>query len=257
MNRRPIDPDGRLAELLATAAIDGLSEVERAELDTLLKDEGLSEADVSLEPLVADLAAGVSPRDDLQPLPAALRSRLEAAGESFARRQRPAAITSSSDLRWRTRARLAWLAAAAALLLAAIAWRMPRSSPARGDLAARVNAAPDVLRVAFADWDKPEIPGVTGEAVWSESSQSGYLRLKDLPKNDPASQQYQLWIVDRRGMGQRISGALFDSPGTPEAIVPIEPGIRVQGAAAFAVTIEKPGGVWVSDMTRRVVIGAK
>jgi hypothetical protein len=42
-----------------------------------------------------------------------------------------------------------------------------------------------------------------------------------------------------------------------ELVVPIRPAIEVQGAAAFAVTIEKVGGTWVSDMKRRVVIAAK
>lgn len=121
-------------------------------------------------------------------------------------------------------------------------------------------SAPDVTTIPLGAWDNPEQPSVTGDVVWSEAAQTGYLRLVGLKPNDPGVEQYQLWIVDSRGMNQRISGALFDAnpdPTTGEVIVKIDPRIETQDAVAFALTIEKPGGVWVSDMTRRVVIGAK
>jgi len=61
-------------------------------------------------------------------------------------------------------------------------------------------------------------------------------------------------------MEQRVSGGVFsgsEGSATGEIIVPIEPGLAIQGAGAFAVTIEPPGGNAVSDMKRRVVIAAK
>jgi hypothetical protein len=39
--------------------------------------------------------------------------------------------------------------------------------------------------------------------------------------------------------------------------VPVEPLIPVRDVAAFAVTVEQPGGTWVSDMSRRVVIASR
>ena len=120
-----------------------------------------------------------------------------------------------------------------------------------------VNRDPSRQVLAWGDWDNPEIKGVQGEAVWCEGQQKGYLRFVNLPQNDPAKEQYQLWIVDERGMGQRISGAIFNAEPDGETIVPIEPGIRVKGARLFAVTIEPPGGMWVSDMSRRVTVAAK
>ena len=147
---------------------------------------------------------------------------------------------------------LPWTAIAAAVTLAVVSWLPRNDGRARFD-AATVDRTADRVAVTWGDWDSPEIAGVRGEVVWSESLQIGYMRFSGLPKNDVDRERYQLWIIDDRGMGQRISGAIFDSTGG-ETIVPIEPGIRVQNAAAFAVTIEKPTGVWVSDMSRRVSI---
>jgi hypothetical protein len=48
-----------------------------------------------------------------------------------------------------------------------------------------------------------------------------------------------------------------NSPPDHERWIGRKPGIRVVGAAAFAITIERPEGTWVSDMKRRVVIASK
>jgi anti-sigma-K factor RskA len=107
--------------------------------------------------------------------------------------------------------------------------------------------------VSWTDWAGTETPGVGGDVVWDEQEQSGYMRFVGLPANDPSKEQYQLWIIDRRGMEQRVSGGVFNSDGG-EVVVPIEPGLAIEGAGAFAVTIEEPGGVAVSDMSRKSVI---
>lgn len=164
---------------------------------------------------------------------------------------------------------IGWVAAAACLLIAAMVWfgRTSAPPPPLDEQRAQLLAtAPDAVTLEFGDWalggDGPEIQGVEGDVVWSESEQCGYLRFKNLPANDPSVEQYQLWIVDKRGLfdehdqSARISGAIFNG-SDGEVIVPIEPGIPVQGAGAFAVTIEEPGGVWASTMARRVVIAAR
>lgn len=279
----------RLLDLLADDATLGLSGQERAELDALLRDfPGANDGSMERAAAAADLAMGGGGRA-FESMPSHLRAKILADGERIASgyaasRTGPArmAITAGSAGAGRDVARLGrtnrvavagWLAAAAAVVIAAMGWMRPSgvspapnyvppwvnetSSEARGRLLA---SADDAVVIPLGEWDNPEQPGVTGDVVWSESAQRGYLRLAGLKPNDPSVEQYQLWIVDSRGMGQRISGALFDAkpdPATGEVIVEIEPQIATQGAAAFALTIEKPGGVWVSDMTRRVVIGAK
>ena len=81
-----------------------------------------------------------------------------------------------------------------------------------------------------------------------------------LPETNPTAETYQLWIIDSRGMEQRVSGGVFSGGAGGEGgevIVPIDPALAIKGAGAFAVTIEPPGGNAVSDMKRRVVIAAK
>lgn len=261
----------RLLDLLADHALVGLSAQERAEMDALLRAfPELSDGSMDAAAALADLAMSGGRGEAL---PAGLRARLLAEGERAVGQGRGSIPFQDSAMRSdrRDTLRLAgWFAAAAALAVAAIGWWRPQTTPTvPGPIAQKSAAverqellasATDAQTITLGAWDNPEQPGVTGDVVWSESAQAGYLRLAGLKQNDPTVEQYQLWIVDSRGMDQRISGALFDAkpdPATGEVVVKIEPRIATRGAAAFALTIEKPGGVWVSDMTRRVVIGAK
>jgi hypothetical protein len=189
-------------------------------------------------------------------------------GEQFAKREQARGAT-----------RLApWLLAAASLAFAAVVWftannraglrhpTIPVAGPSARELDRSLANLPDTFSAGWGDWDNPEVPGVKGAVVWNESRQTGVMKFANLPALKPG-EQYQLWIIDKRGLtdasGQsmRISGGVFDGGvdlvGKGELIVPIRPAIEVQGAAAFAVTIEKTGGTWVSDMKRRVVIAAK
>lgn len=171
-----------------------------------------------------------------------------------------------------------WLLAAASLAFAAVVWYTANSradmrhpstlvaGPSAREIDRSLANLPDTFSAGWGDWDNPEIPGIKGEVVWNESRQTGVMKFSNLPPLKPG-EQYQLWIIDKRGLadasGQsmRISGGVFDGGvdmvGKGELVVPIRPAIEVQGAAAFAVTIEQAGGTWVSDMKRRVVIAAK
>lgn len=285
-NQGPI-PD-RLMDLLAEEATQGLSAAQQAELESLLAQHPSVDADgLRLAAAAVELA---SPPAPIEAMPASLRATLlsagitevEAAGASPADR-----IEQGRTLKFPTAARPSaarawggWLAAAACLLLAAAGWwaamnRAPgvgRSGPpgvvkavpiAEFDALAK---EPGTVRMSWSDWalndQPPTIAGVKGEVVWNEARQTGYLLFDGLPKNDPTREQYQLWIVDARGLfdptGQsaRISGAIFDAVDGRFAI-PISPAIPVKGAGAFALTIEQPGGTWVSNMSRRVVIASK
>ena len=83
--------------------------------------------------------------------------------------------------------------------------------------------------------------------VWSNALQKGYLRFTNMPVNDPAVEQYQLWIIDPQRDDKPIDGGVFDISKSGEVIVPINAKLGVVDPQAFAVTIEKPGGVVVSS----------
>jgi len=98
--------------------------------------------------------------------------------------------------------------------------------------------------------------GVVGEVVWDEASQAGYMRFVNLRHNEPNAEQYQLWIFDgARDQRYPVDGGVFDvtSPGG-EQIVRIHANLPVQVPLVFAVTVEHPGGVVVSDRTRIAAI---
>ena len=110
----------------------------------------------------------------------------------------------------------------------------------------------DVQTASWGDWDNPEQPGVTGQVEWSESAQRGYMTFNGLAVNDVTAEQYQLWIFDRAQKDEHpVDGGVFDIPaGADEVIVPIDAKIDIQEAWQFAITVEKPGGVVVSERGR-------
>lgn len=270
MNLQHLPDDPRLLELLAGRVIGDLDGAEQAELDGLAASHGIDLT--SMDYSMLDIAAGTvalagASGEPAPPLPAALRDRLMAAADEFIVREGAVAGRIEREAAGRPGWMLwgGWLAAAAGIMLAAIAWWGTRGGAMTGGAATiseLVASAPDVRRAAWGDWDQPEIEGVRGEVVWSDSRQIGFMRFTGLPANDVTREQYQLWIVDERGLadasGQsaRISGGVFDvkPDANGEVVVPISAAIKVGKAQLFALTIEKPGGTWVSDMKRRVVI---
>jgi len=251
-------PD-RIEELLVEQALYGLSVEQARELSSIgestIAPEGLERA-------AAAIHLAIAPHE---PMPDRLRARLYAVADAVDSHSptplRFGDMARASTPRSPARtALLGWLAAAAAVAIAIYAWTFTPSSRKEPDFAT-LRARPDAVHADWSDWDHPEISGVTGEVVWSEKEQRGYMKLKGLPLNNSAAQQYQLWIIDRRGLadasGQsaRVSGGIFDATES-ELIIPITPAIPIRGAAAFAITIEEPGGTWVSTMKRRVCIAS-
>lgn len=120
---------------------------------------------------------------------------------------------------------------------------------------------PGTVRLAWSPFDLPdspsEQPAVQGDVVWNDELQQGYLRFVGLRPNDPAVEQYQVWVIDERGLEQKVSGGVFNASADGEIIVPIDPAIDVGRVALFAITVENPGGTWVPDLTRRVVLAPR
>jgi anti-sigma-K factor RskA len=132
------------------------------------------------------------------------------------------------------------------------------------ELAARrrtLLSAPGTIRVAWQPFDLPDAPAeqrqVQGDVIWNDEQEQGFLRFVGLKVNDPAVEQYQVWVIDERGMEQKVSGGVFNATQDGEVIVPIHPAIDVRRVALFAITIEEPGGTWVPNLKRRVVVAPR
>lgn len=100
----------------------------------------------------------------------------------------------------------------------------------------------------------PHHGDVTGDVVWSQERQDGWLTFRGLPKLDP-DHAYQLWIVDQQREGAPVDGGLFviGDPGT-ETFVPIHARLRINRPVAFVITIEPKDGVVVSKREHVVAI---
>jgi hypothetical protein len=142
----------------------------------------------------------------------------------------------------------------------------PSLAQSRGQLLAE---APDAVTVAWKKAsDDPsviagqadlETAGSLGDVVWSPARQQGFMRFRGLAANDPAVAQYQLWIFDaERNEAYPVDGGVFDVPADPkgEVVVRIDPRLPVSRATAFAITVERPGGVVVSNRERLPLLAA-
>jgi anti-sigma-K factor RskA len=124
----------------------------------------------------------------------------------------------------------------------------------------------DTTVVAFAALQDPAAQGVSGDVAWNQALQRGFLRFRGLPENNPAQEQYQLWIFDAGrpdGSEFPVDGGVFDissmtrDPATGDLVVPINAKLPVVQPAAFAVTIERAGGVVVTKRERLLLLAQK
>jgi hypothetical protein len=174
-----------------------------------------------------------------------------------------------------------WFAAAACLALAVFAWNRPpppepsakvavpppsvtppaakpAAPPTAFEQRAALLATSDSLKIPLGPTKDPAAAGVRGDVVWDPVTQRGFLHFVGLAPNDPAKRQYQLWIFDGgRDKRYPVDGGVFDIPANAtEVVIPIHAALPVLSAKAFAVTVEKPGGVVVSGREHVVALGA-
>ena len=148
----------------------------------------------------------------------------------------------------------AWLCMAASIALVLCVW-LPGKRDQVGSLqeqrATLIASARDILR---SNWEStaPETKQGSefGEVVWSTSAQQGFMSICGLPINDASKEQYQLWIIDPSRDDKPVDGGVFNITNDGESIVAIQAKLRVDKPTVFAITVEKPGGVVVSDQKR-------
>ncbi|MEM6471972.1 MAG: anti-sigma factor, partial [Planctomycetota bacterium] len=150
----------------------------------------------------------------------------------------------------------AWVVAIAATLLAIVLWQGGDTSVEQDAPISLVDRRSDLLSktgITQVSWSpgKTELANeVTGDVVWDPSSQTGFMTFNGLPINDPTVEQYQLWIIDPERDDEPVDGGVFDITSAGESVVAINAKLNVIQPAAFAITIEKPGGVVVSTQER-------
>lgn len=264
----------QLMELLAGKALDDLSEEEQAKLASV----DIDSVDGELEELEATVAAiQVAMLQQSGDLPFELQSRIRSSAgsyldgnsgadrqevheESIVRVAKPAGSSErSTDPVFRAREAFAWITAAAALILAVGIFLAGTGAPKRtGSVASArtdlLDRAADLVQVVWANGTTPFESQVTGDVVWSNRFQEGYLRFVGMPVNDPLIEQYQLWIIDPERDEEPIDGGVFDIGSSGEVIVKIDPKLKVVDPRAFAITVEQPGGVVVSTQERLPLI---
>ncbi|MEM7167799.1 MAG: anti-sigma factor [Planctomycetota bacterium] len=276
MTRLDLPDDDRFLDLLVARATVGLDEQERVELGELLVDAPEVDA-IGIELAAAAVDVAFMQEEPEIPLPSHLRSKVAAQWQEAHEPERaassgqttpmatqpvgpakvlPLTTSPNSSSRAGTRqsrgAFLGGLGIAAALAFAVfVGWQLrqqglnePGAAERRDLLLAQ---ATDVVRWQWKGLEDPAFAQAGGDVIWSSSRQDGYMTLRGLPANDPSTQQYQLWIVDPgRDEKHPVDGGVFDVPSSGEIVVPIAAKLAVDSPAAFALTLEQPGGVVVS-----------
>jgi len=269
-------PDEALVDLLIKQVTEGLTPAEQRALETM---DSAAAGGYARELERAAAAIVLAGTPGAEPLPAALRARIEGQALTFFGK---AAVTELPPRKSSRGASAGWWAAAACLVLAALGWlhsprsnapvavvqvptppavipapSVPAAAPTPAEERAALLARPDSLKINLGATKDPAAAGVTGDVVWNPATQRGFLRFVGLKPNDPRAHQYQLWIFDaERDQRYPVDGGVFDAPANlGEVLVPIHAALPVRTAKAFAVTIEKPGGVVVSARDHVVVLG--
>lgn len=266
--------DERHEELAALYAVDLLDGPEKVAFETELARH--AELRALVDELRESSAALALTARQVEP-PAALKARLLTAIETGPARA-PAAAPDASDnvvpfplarvLPWGV---AACFAAAAAFFglrtlslrsenaalrterqLAEVAYRMAQNQLGErtllaekmiADLGAKLQRTEDLSRLkitALASLlgNTPEAKAI---AVWDPEQQSGLLTVEKLPAV-AAEQDYQIWVVDPQ-YATPVDGGVFKPDSTGRAVLTFKTDKPIQKAAAFAISLEKKGGV--------------
>ncbi|TWT95486.1 anti-sigma factor [Neorhodopirellula pilleata] len=270
------DPSGqsrRRDELLAGRVLGDLTEDELAELQA---EAWTSRDQQTLDELETTMArVQIALQQPIDEMPIELRTRILRDAATFFQSNQsslddpdhedvnnspPVTVPTPQPSRAATiRETIAWIACAASLLLALGIW-YANIPPAERSLAQQrdrlISTSPDLIRVPWSEGKHPFDQPVQGDVVWSNDQQMGYMRFVHMPVNEPTQEQYQLWIIDPARDDEPIDGGVFDINESGEVIIPINAKLPVLAPAAFAITVEKPGGVVVSTQERLPLLAA-
>lgn len=262
----------RIEELLVDRALGQLGEDQEAELRALLSEDPRADSD-DFEVIAAELTAALLAEDGLDVMPAeladAIVERAPSAGAgpvsddlADTRAAKAAASDAAPAAPPRADTWVAvsgWIAAAALVVWLLLPGGRPPEPDPEPTLAQQrdslIAAGTQVVQIPWSATEDPAAVAASGDVVWSTSLQTGFMRFAGLETNEPTVFQYQLWIFDRtRDERYPVDGGVFDIGPEGEVIVRIDPKIEVRDPTLFAITVEQPGGVVVSDRERIVLV---
>ena len=285
----PADDFGRdsfdseeLRLLLAGDVLGDLDGAERSRLTALTRNaEGFESNRESLQQVAAAIRLaselchpGISPEDmslaeggnrmSLKPeLIQRIRRDASIHLPSTSTTQEPTSRSNTGAASWLTSPWVGWCVAVSLAIVCVGLWIATRSSDSGAAMASGMTAVdaaawtqvhPNAIQLSWKVQDpalaNPGDGGDAGSVTWDSKSQTGFMRLNMLPINDASVEQYQLWIIDPKRDDEPIDGGVFDIAQRGDTIISIRAKLNVIDPAGFAVTVEKPGGVVVSDQSR-------
>lgn len=267
----------KMLELLADKAVFGLSEEEAVEVEMLLEEFPEWENDNSFE--LAAAAISIANLDTSEPMPAHLRTKILTDSEKFFSSDEKVVekeeFQKTFDFEPKRSAIFEWLgwsfAAIFLVVLGVNLWsnrsseitkteNPPKTQTPTPELTANQKRE-QILASAnkiLANWTSPkpdENAPLSGDIVWDNANQEGYMRFRGLPVNDVTKETYQLWIFDENQDEKTpVDGGVFDVSENGEVIIRIDAKLKVKNPKMFAVTVEKPGGVVVSKREKIVAL---
>ena len=248
-----------LQELLVLRATEGLDEAQAERLAALLDEHGLEDSlEIDLAAAAAANAFALQHAKESGDAPRHLKDKLMQDADRFFAADKVVPLRSpkepeSKGINW------GWATAAALALMLFAGSIIDRTPQPVSPFDARdaLLAVDGTVTIEWAPPDAANYASVSGDVVWNDERQEGYMLLTGMPVNDPAESQYQLWVVDPGRDANPVDGGVFDIPrGVAQVVIPIDAKLSVNTPAAFAITREKPGGVVVSDGPLLVVAAA-
>ncbi|MFZ9916579.1 MAG: hypothetical protein ACO3IB_14765, partial [Phycisphaerales bacterium] len=222
-SRQDGDPVERLLARAADAALFGDvatldDERDATELGIDLRYETEQFELAAAEFDLADLA-----RSEREPMPAELATRLHALADALHAPASPAIPMRARRAPRPFSEKVAWIAAAASITIAiASGWPVlreaMRAAPSRGDF---LDTHPNALRASWTATEDIHVVGtVAGEVRFDPATGEGELHIEGLAPNDPALEQYQLWIFDaERDERFPVDGGVFDVACEGRAVI--------------------------------------
>lgn len=233
----------RFLELDAGRTLGNLSSEEEAKWQELKAEHGETASEsIPLDQLVTAVKLTMK-GEEQEAIPFSVKASAVAEAKQ---RKKITPISEKKPSSWIARPGVGWAVAACF----AIAFFVKNSADPNSDgnsaaIVAAVDQDSGANRLQFARLEASH-GELNGEVVWSDQLQKGYMKLTGLNPNDPAAQQFQLWIFDPERDENPVDGGVFNVASNDTIIIPINAKLEINEPNAFAITVEQPGGVVVS-----------